>query len=474
MTSRQRRVTAITCAGGFMVFLDVTVVNVAFPDLSSSFPGADRAELSWVLAAYSIMFAALLVSAGRLADVVGAQRTFTAGMVVFSVASLLCAAAPSPLTLILARALQGAGGALLIPAAQALLMAEFPAARRTAALGVLAATAGVAAAAGPPLGGILVEVGGWRLVFLVNLLVGSAAAIAAARTLLRGQRGAGRTPDVAGTAVVIAGFGTLALGIVQGPEWGWGDRWVIASFAAAAVLLAVFARRCRTHPAPVLEPALLAIRSFRVATIGTLFVGVAFFASLFAGVLFLSAVWHYSALRAGCAMAPMSLVGAASAAIAARLVAKHDPRWLIAVGGGALACGGGWMALRLGSTPAYVAEWLPGAALLGVGVGFGYSLLSSVAVVEVDAASFGVASGVNAMARQFAAVLGVALVVALVGSPAPDEALAAFDRGWWLVALGGVSGALAAASLGVVMVRPPAAVSPAVTPTAQPGTARHG
>lgn len=249
-----------------------------------------------------------------------------------------------------------------------------------------------------------------------------------------------------------AGFAALALAIVQGPDWGWADRRVVGAFVTAAVLLGVFARRCRRHPAPVVDPALLAIRSFRIATGGTLLVGIAFFAALFAGVFFLTAVWRYSAVRAGFAMAPMSLVGAGSAAIAARLVGKVDPRWLISIGGAALAVGGAWLAMRVGAVPAYVLQWLPGAVLIGVGIGLGYSLLSSVAVCEVDAERFGVASGVNAMARQFAAVLDVSLVVALVGTPRAHDALAAFDRAWWLVALGGGGGVLATANLGTLTV----------------------
>src|SRR4051812_24757817 len=166
MTGRQAKVLVIASASGFMVFLDVTVVNVAFPSFRDSFADASLAQLSWILSAYSIVFAALLVPAGRFADHIGRKRSFLAGVALFTGASLACALAPSVGWLVAARVVQAAGGALLIPASQALLMAEFDPARRTSALGLWGASAAVAAAAGPPLGGLLVEALDWRLVFL--------------------------------------------------------------------------------------------------------------------------------------------------------------------------------------------------------------------------------------------------------------------------------------------------------------------
>ena len=447
MTGRQAQVLLVTSASGFMVFLDVTVVNVAFPSFRDSFPDASLAQLSWILSAYSIVFAALLVPAGRFADHAGRKRCFLAGVAVFTAASLACALAPSVAVLVAARVVQAAGGALLIPTSQALLMAEFDAARRTSALGLWGASAAVAAAAGPPLGGLLVEALDWRLVFLVNLPVGLAAWVGGSALLRESREDAGALPDAAGAALAIGAVGALAAGIVQGPEWGWTDPRVLAAFAVAPLLGLWLVLRSLRHPAPVLELCLFRTRSFSVANAGTLLMGIAFFASLLANALFLTSVWGYSVLEAGVAMVPTPVAAAACAALGGRLAERHDPRLLIVPGALLTALGALWLILEVGTTPAYVAQWLPGALLLGSGIGLGYATLTSVAAVDLPAESFGVGSGINAVTRQLGAVLGVATLIAVLGHPAPAETAAAFDHGWTLVVVAALAAAVASLAL---------------------------
>jgi len=185
---RPAAVLAVASASSFLVYLDATIVNVAFPDVRASFEGATLSGLSWILSAYGIVFAALLVPGGRLADVVGGRRLFTAGLAGFTLGSLLCAGAPSVELLVVARVVQAAGGALLVPAAQLLVMAAFPPEQRMKVVGTMAAVAALASALGPVLGGLAVELGGWRLVFLVNLPIGIAA-LAAGRRLPSPQAG---------------------------------------------------------------------------------------------------------------------------------------------------------------------------------------------------------------------------------------------------------------------------------------------
>ena len=203
----------------FMVSLDLFIVNIAFPDIAGDFDGASPAAVSWVLNAYAIVIAALMVPAGRMADRAGRKRTFLAGLALFAAGSALCGAAPSIETLVAARILQAAGAALLVPTSLALLLPEFSPAERPAAIGIWAAVGGIAAAAGPPLGGLLVEAS-WRLVFLVNVPVALAAVWFGARLLRESRDEAPDRPDLLGSAILAAAVGVLALALVKAPEWG--------------------------------------------------------------------------------------------------------------------------------------------------------------------------------------------------------------------------------------------------------------
>ncbi len=262
----QRRTAAllVACAGSYLAFLDTTIVNTSFPDIAGWFPEAGRAELSWILDAYFIVLAALLVPAGGLADRLGRKRVFLAGLLAFVVTSVGCALAPSWEALVAARVLQGAAAAVLAPASLALVLPEFPPARRATAVGIWGAAAALAAASGPPLGGVLVEVADWRWIFLVNLPLGLAAYLVG-RRVLRESRDEQATglPDLPGAAVSALALGLLALGIVEGESWGWTSAGVLGSLGGAALLLVVLARRCVTHPRPIVDPALMRIASFR-------------------------------------------------------------------------------------------------------------------------------------------------------------------------------------------------------------------
>src|SRR5262245_39099288 len=231
---RRWKVLLVTAVAVFMAFLDVTIVNVAFPSIREAFPDASLAELSWVLNAYNIVFAALLVPAGRLADLLGRRRMFFVGLGSFIAASALCGLAPSVEFLIAARIVQAAGAAFLVPTSLGLVLPEFPIERRASATALWAAIGGVAAATGPSLGGLLISWADWRLVFFVNLVLGVAAWVPARRLLheIRDpDRGA--VPDALGIALLAAGVGLLSLGIVQAPSWGWGSERVLGAFAVS-------------------------------------------------------------------------------------------------------------------------------------------------------------------------------------------------------------------------------------------------
>jgi EmrB/QacA subfamily drug resistance transporter len=455
--ARRWKVFAVVSVGVFMSSLDLFIVNIAFPDLQRDFQGSSLAGLSWVLSAYAIVFAALLVPAGRIADRVGRRRTFLAGLAAFTAASALCAAAPSVAVLVAARVLQAAGGAFLLPTSLALLLPEFPPQRRATAVGLWGAVGGVAAALGPPVGGLLVEAS-WRWVFLVNLPVGVAAMWAAARVLREAREPAGAPrPDLAGAVLLALGIGALALGIVKGRDWGWGSPEIVGSLAAAAVLVAALAVRSSRHPAPVVEPAILRVRSFSVATLANAVFFAAFGGMVLAGVLFLTGVWHYSVLEAGLALVPGPVMAALLAPPAGRLSDRFGQRAVAIPGGLLYAAGFAWFVWQAGPVPDYAADFLPGMIVGGIGVGLIIPSLTSAAAASLPPERFATGTGVVAMSRQIGIALGVAITVAILGGAGDADPMGSFDAAWTFMALASLTVAAAAVALGRVRVLAPAA-----------------
>jgi EmrB/QacA subfamily drug resistance transporter len=446
---RRWRVLAVVSIAVFMSSLDLFIVNIAFPEIRRDLGGASVATVSWVLNAYAIVFAALLVPAGRLADRVGRRRAFLGGLVVFVVGSALCGVAPSVGALVAARVVQALGAALLMPTSLALVLAEFPAHERAAAIGIWAGVGAVAAGAGPPLGGVLVEAT-WRLVFLVNLPVG-VLALALALPLLRESRDeAVRRPDLLGTAILALAVGLLALGLVEAPDWGWGSGSTVAVLATAAVGLALFWRRCLTHPSPVVDPSMLRVRSFAMAGAATVLFSTAFAAMLLGSVLFMTGVWRESVLTAGLWLAPGPLLAATFAPVAGRLAGRLGQRVLAAGGLVLFALGCAWWRLRAGVSPDYVGEILPGLVLTGVGVGFTLPSLFSAAAASLPAARFATGSAVISMGRQVGFVLGVAILVAVLGTVRASDPMGSFDGAWLFMVVAAGLGVLAAIGIGPV------------------------
>ena len=459
--SRPWRVLLVVSVAVFLASLDLFIVNVAFPDLVAHFESTEMGDLSWVLNGYTIVFAALLVPAGRLADRVGRKRAFLAGVLLFVGASALCAAAPSVEFLVAARVVQAVGAAVLLPTSLAFVLREFPADRRAAAIGVWAAVGGVAAALGPPLGGLLVEVS-WRWIFLVNVPVGLAA-VAYGAVLLRESRDPDASwPDALGTIALAAGVAALSLGLVKGPDWGWADGRVVGAFGSSVVLLAGFVARSARHPSPVVELHLLRVRSFAGANAGALFFFAGFAAMLLGSSLFLTQVWDYSVLRAGLALAPGPAMAALFSVPASVLAARVGPGPVAAAGGLLFAAGGVWFLARLGSEPAYAADFLPAFLVGGAGVGLSISPLSAAAAASLPPARFATGTGVFGMSRQLGSVLGVAILVAVIGDVGSAQTADAFEGGWALMAVAAALSAMAALAIGgpraAAVEAPPAAV----------------
>jgi EmrB/QacA subfamily drug resistance transporter len=451
--ARRWQVLLVTSVGVFMSFLDATIVNIAFPDIGASFPDSSLSGLSWIINAYTIVFAAALVPAGRLADRFGRRRFFFLGVLVFLAASVLCGGATTVGMLVAARAVQALGGAMLVPASLGLLLPEFPIERRATATALWGATGAIAAAAGPSLGGVLVAWQGWRSVFFVNLLIGIPALMPARRLLRESREPETVFPDALGAALLAAGLSALALAIVEGPQWGWSSVRVIGAFVASALLLLGFVWRSARHTAPVIELSLFRVRSFAVANAGGFVFALGFFAYLLCGVLFLTGVWRYSVLRAGFALTPGPLMAALSAPIGGRLSDRFGQRVVAVPGSLLFGLGALLFALGTGIEPSYVSDFLPANVLGGLGVGLTFAGFGSAAVAELPRNRYATGGAIANCTRQIGGVLGVSLLIVILGTPSPDPALEVFHRAWALMALSGGIAALIGLALGRVRAR---------------------
>jgi EmrB/QacA subfamily drug resistance transporter len=440
--AKPSRVLAVVGLAVFLSILDLFIVNIAFPDLRGDFSGSSLAGLSWVLTGYAIVFAAVLVPAGRLGDLYGRRKLFVGGLGLFTLGSALCAVAPSLGTLVAARVLQGIGAAALTPNSLGLVLPLFPPEKRSTVIGAWAGIGAVGASIAPPLGGLLVEVS-WRLIFIVNIPLGLIAIVLALRLApeVRDAR-ATRLPDVLGIALLVAAVGLLTLGLTQGPHWGWDER-VLGAFALAAVLGAVFLRRCARHPAPVVELALLRVPAFALAGLSTLLFSAGFAGLLLGNVLWFTEVWDYPVLKAGFAFAPGPLLAAATAITSGRLADGRRPAAFGAVGGFVFAAGCLWFITHAGVQPAYLSAILPGQVMTGIGVGLLLPSFTATAAATLAPEQLATGIGVQTMCRQIGAALGLASWVAIVGTPSAADAVDAFGAGWVFMSVTAVLAGLA-------------------------------
>ncbi len=357
--ARPGQILVIVCAGVVMASLDLFIVNVALPQIAADLHEPDLGALSWVLNGYAIVYAALLVLAGRLADQRNRKAGFLIGVAVFTAGSAACGAAASVPMLIAFRLVQAAGAALLTPTSLGLVLASYPAERRGSAVRAWTAAGGMAAALGPVVGGLLVAAS-WRWVFLVNVPIGLAALMIGWRKLPDVAGHPGPRPDELSALLVTAGVGGLTWGLVRGGDWGWGSGRTIAVLAAAVVLVGLFALRCAWHRNPLIEPALFRVRTFSGASLATLLFSVSFGAMLLSIVLWMQDAWGWSALRTGVGVAPGPLmVPLFSFLVTGRLLARYGPAIVIGAGAAVFAAGVSSWAAAVQLTPNYL-EILPG------------------------------------------------------------------------------------------------------------------
>ncbi len=437
---RHERVTlAVASLATLATFLDTTILYVAFPDISSTFSSASPTTLSWVLNAYTIVFAALLIPAGKIADRFGHRRAFLAGSTLFTIASMACGLAPTIELLIAFRILQAAGAAVLIPSSLALVMHAFPREKVPQAVAIWGATGGVAGALGPTLGAAIVESLSWRWAFFINLPIGVFTIVAGRKHLRESSDPETRVPSMIGVALIILAAGLLSYGVVDADTDGWMSTRTIGTLALGAVALGVFVLHQQRTRAPVLDLDLFRIGNFRWGNISMFAFGIAFSAMFFGSILFLTNVWGWSILEAGFGIAPGPLFVAILAPRMGKLAGVIGQRPILLIGGLVYAAGGLWRVIFLGPDVDYWSHYFPSMVLTGIGVACCIPQLSSVVAQALPANRIGVGGAALQAVRQFGGTFGVALTIALLAAQTGiDGSLAAFEHIWWIVVAGGV------------------------------------
>jgi EmrB/QacA subfamily drug resistance transporter len=410
-------VLAVLATASFIAQLDVWITNVGFAEIGRGVGEESLSNLSWVLSAYAIVYAALLVPAGRLADRFGRKGAFLLGLTLFTAASLGAGLSSNVWVLVGFRVLQAAGAAVLTPSSLGLVLTSAPAEKVEKYVQIWITTASLSALCGPLLGGVLITAS-WRWLFLVNLPVCLLALLGAARWVPNTKHEQNtRLPDALGGALLIVGIGALALGAVQGAEWGWSSARVVTAFAVSAFAIAAFVARSARHPAPVVQLSLLRDRVFSSANGAVLLSFAAFSMVLLSLILWLQGHWHYSAITTGLATAPGPAVVPIFAAIAQNLQQKTKiPVGAIAaLGLFLMSLGAILFALSLGNTRDYVGAFLPGWLTVGAGAGLAIPTLFSSATVNLAPHQTATGSAIVSMFQQIGAVIGVSVLVAILG-----------------------------------------------------------
>lgn len=426
---------AVTSVVGFMVSLEITVIAFALPEIRDAFPDASESTLSWIISAYNIGVASLLLLAGWGADRFGRKRVFLIGLVIFCIGSLASGFAQSSSMLIWARLVQAIGGALQFPAGLALLLPAFPIERRQMAIGIWGAMGGLAAAVGPPLGGLLVAAFGWRSVFLVNVPVAVFAVVFGQRWLTESRGEVPDKVDVVSIPMASAGVGAIVLAIVQSEQWGWTSASTLLTVAVGLSLIGLFILRSQRHPAPLFDLGLFKLRSYWVGNLGTVLFVCGFFSYFVPLPSFVQETWGWSATKAGLAIMPGPALATLLSPISGRLADRIGPGPILAVGGlaGVVA-----MSLHLGFTSdeprLFLGLLLPG-LFLGVAAGFSFAMSVGAAMRDVPPNRFGMAGAGRTTVFQFSVALAIALAVAVIGREAGEVATLGGMQNGWLMAL---------------------------------------
>jgi EmrB/QacA subfamily drug resistance transporter len=400
------------CFALFMMMLDNTVVNIALPTIQQKF-NATTSALEWIVNGYTLSLAVLMVTMGKLGDIFGRKRVFLIGLTMFTAASLACGLAPNLGSLVFFRVLQGIGGSIMMPGTLSIITATFQGKERAQAIGIWAGISGLALAAGPVVGGALVQYASWHWIFFINVPVGIVAFLVATRVVRESSDPtASHTVDYPGVVTLTGSICALTLALIEGQGWGWTSGRIVGLFAAAVLLLFafVFVESRQSHP--MVEFGIFRSTAFLAANVITFILSFGMFGVFFFLTLYMQNILGYSAIEAGVRSLPTTALIIVSAPLAGRLVGRIGARPVVFTGlvlvGIALLLDALWL------TPSSsYATLLPSFILIGIGMGAAMSPLSTVAMDAVDRSKAGVASGVLGMTRQLGGVFGVALLGAI-------------------------------------------------------------
>jgi EmrB/QacA subfamily drug resistance transporter len=463
-SARGRWVLLATVLGSAVASIDATVVGIALPAIGRNF-GVGLADLQWVVTAYTLTLAGLLLLAGALGDKYGRKRVFLIGVVWFALASLLCSVAPTAPALIAARALQGVGAALLTPGSLAILQAVFRPDDRGKAIGAWSGFSGVGTAIGPFLGGWLIAAGSWRLIFVINLPLAALVVAVTLRHVPESRDPTDTAPvDVAGGVLVTLGLVGLTYGLIQGPNYGWASASVLIALIAGVALLGVFGWWEHRSPAPMLSLSLFRSRQFTSTNVVTFIIYGAIGGALFLLPIQLQQVSGYSALQAGIALLPVTAITLALSARSGALAARIGPRLQMSVGPVLVGVGIGLFVL-IGPSGTYVTEVLPGVVVFGFGLAVTVAPLTSTVMTAVPAEHSGMASAVNNDVARAAALIAVALLPAaggLTGNSYRDPPV--FSAGFHTASLVAAGLCVAGGLLAAVTIRNPSPAEVALRP----------
>ncbi len=421
-------------AAAFMVVVDVSIVNVAFPSIQKSL-GASNAALSWIVSGYSITVGSFLLLSGRLADRQGRRKMFNLGLAIFAVGSLFSGVAPEVEVLIAARVVQAMGGSLIMPSSLAMVLPEFPVSRRSAAIGMWGAMGALGAAFGPSIGALLIEGLGWRWIFYVNLPIAALVFMASLRLVResRDEDSEGRL-DVVGVPMGTLALALVMVAIVQGEGWGYGDPRIVVFAVVGVVLLPFVVWRSRSHPNPLLDLSLFSYRSFSSATASFGLYALGFVPGFLMSSLLLQDLWGLTVLEAGLGLTPGPIMASALSVPIGRMADRWGHRWLLTSGVALCGLSYLWLLLLAGESSAYFAVFLPSSIALGTGVGLSIATFVSAAMCDIAPSRFAIANATTRTVQQVCFALGIAVVVALFSSAPAGELLIGFQRAWiWVI-----------------------------------------
>ena len=411
-----------------------TATNIAVPVLEEDFPDASLTTVSWVVSGFNVAQVTFMLLGGRLADRVGRRKIFLRGLAVFAVGAALSGFAPTIELVIAARVVQAIGVSMILPASLTAVLPEFPPERHASVVSTWSAMGILGAALAPTVAAGILQISGWRAVFLLAVPIALVALVAGRRVMRAGLVADAPPPlDLLGAATGTVAVGCLTIAIVQGRIWGWTDWLTVLLVVVAVAAAVVFVRSSRRHPEPLLDLGLLRIPTFSVATGAASLIGASTAATWFLYPLFMSDVWGYSLFQIGLAMTPGPAILVLFAPIAGRLADRHGFREILILGATLPTLGTAWTATRLSPDETYVTAFLPGT----VAIGFGMALLlgpsNAAALRDVPPEQLGSANATYNTARMTAMALGIAICAAIIGDAVLGERLDEFRQSWWTV-----------------------------------------